>query len=113
MLFEDVSAFTPQGLLEHCYVGTRGERIAYVGAQRPQEDYGERINGARRLLLPAFYNCHSHTAMTLMRGYGENMKLQDWLNTRIFPFEGKMGAEAIYWGVCLGVAEMFRFGIVG
>ena len=46
--------------------------------------------------------------MTLMRGYGENMKLQDWLNTRIFPFEGKMGAEAIYWGVCLGVAEMFR-----
>lgn len=113
MLFEEVSALTPQGLLEHCYVGTRGERIAYVGAQRPQEDYGERIDGAHRLLLPAFYNCHSHTAMTLMRGYGENMKLQDWLNTRIFPFEEKMGAEAIYWGVCLGVAEMFRFGIVG
>ena len=63
--------------------------------------------------MPAFYNCHSHTAMTLMRGYGENLKLQDWLTTRIFPFEGHLDEEAIYWGTLLGAAEMLRFGIAG
>ena len=113
MLFEDVSALLPDGLRTHCYVATEGERIAYIGAKRPEKDYGETIRGTHRLLLPAFYNCHSHTAMTLMRGYGENLKLQEWLNTRIFPFEAKLDEEAIYWGTLLGAAEMLRFGIVG
>ncbi len=113
MLFEDVSVLLPEGLRTHYYVATEGERIAYLGAKRPEKNYGETIRGAHRLLVPAFYNCHSHTAMTLMRGYGENLKLQDWLTTRIFPFEGHLDEEAIYWGTLLGAAEMLRFGIAG
>ena len=39
--------------------------------------------------------------MTLRRGYGENMTLDDWLHKRIFPFEAKMTGEDIYWSLSL------------
>lgn len=47
-----------------------------------------------------------------MRGYGENLALQDWLNKKIFPFEDKLSGEAVYWGTLLSYAESLRFGIV-
>lgn len=50
--------------------------------------------------------------MTLMRGYGENMVLQDWLTKKIFPFEDKLTGEAVYWGTMLAMAESLKFGIV-
>ena len=62
--------------------------------------------------MPAFYNSHGHSPMALMRGYGENMVLQDWLNKLIFPFEDKLDSNAVYWGTTLTMAESMRFGIV-
>ena len=50
--------------------------------------------------------------MSLMRGYGENLALQDWLNKKIFLFEDKLSGEAVYWGTLLSYAESLRFGIV-
>ncbi len=47
-----------------------------------------------------------------MRGYGENMSLQSWLNDRIFPFEAKLNGEDVYYATLLGIAESVRFGIV-
>ncbi|MCR4804873.1 MAG: amidohydrolase [Clostridia bacterium] len=113
MLFSDITIldkdFEPR---EHCYVGVRDGRIAYVGATEPKEDFGSVYRGQGKLLMPAFYNAHSHSAMTLLRGYAENMNLQDWLNTKIFPFEAKMKGEDIYAGVMLAMAESVRSGIV-
>jgi 5-methylthioadenosine/S-adenosylhomocysteine deaminase len=48
--------------------------------------------------------------MTLLRGYGENLTLQDWLEQKVFPFEAQIGPEDIYYAYLLGVAEMVRFG---
>jgi 5-methylthioadenosine/S-adenosylhomocysteine deaminase len=50
--------------------------------------------------------------MTLMRGYGENLDLHNWLRDMIFPFEAQMRGEDAYWGTMLGIAESLRFGIV-
>ena len=61
------------------YVGVKDGRIAYIGASAPEEDFGERYDGRHRLLMPAFYNVHSHAPMTLLRGYAENLPLQRWL----------------------------------
>lgn len=94
------------------YVGIRDGIIAYIGTELPAEDFGEVYDGTGRLLMPAFVNAHSHSAMTLMRGYAENMSLSDWLNKQIFPFEAKLDEEAIYNGAMLAAAEMVRFGIV-
>ena len=62
--------------------------------------------------MPGFYNGHAHSPMGLMRGYGENMVLQDWLEKRIFPFEDRLDSNAVYWGTLLCMAESMRFGIV-
>lgn len=111
MLFRDICLLTESGRAEaHQYVGTLDDRIAYIGDSMPAEDYGEVYEGKNKLLMPAFYNAHSHAAMTLLRGYGENLKLSDWLNTRVFPFEAKLRGEDIYWGAQLAFAEMLRYG---
>jgi 5-methylthioadenosine/S-adenosylhomocysteine deaminase len=97
---------------DNMYVGIKGETIDYIDNVEPKTDYGEGYDGKGRLLMSGFYNSHAHTPMTLMRGYGENLSLQDWLTKRIFPFEDKLSGEAVYAGMLLGIAESLRFGIV-
>ena len=113
MLFSNIEILDEQ--FEHhtgCYVGVKDKRITYIGKEKPEEDFGEVYDGTGKLLMPGFVNAHSHSAMTLMRGYGENLALSDWLNTRIFPFEAKLDGEAVYNGCMLAAAEMLRFGVV-
>ena len=94
------------------YVGVKGSLIEYIGKERPDGEFGEEFDGRNKLLMPAFVNSHSHIPMTLMRGYGENLSLHDWLHDRIFPFEAKLSEDDVYRGTLLGIAEMIRFGIV-
>lgn len=113
MLFKNITILDENlEVREHMFVGTKDARIAYIGTQEPQEDYGRVYDGSGRLLMSAFYNCHGHSPMALMRGYGENMALQDWLTKRIFPFEDKLDSRAVYWATLLTMAESVRFGIV-
>lgn len=94
------------------YVGVKDGAIAYIGDTAPAEDYGEPYDGRHRLLLPGFYNVHSHAPMTLLRGYAENLPLQRWLNEKVFPFEDKLSEEAAYYGTQLAIAEMLASGTV-
>ncbi|WP_080798921.1 amidohydrolase family protein [Arabiibacter massiliensis] len=98
------------------WVGVREGRIAYVGDAAPAgedaEEFGEVYDGRGKLLMPAFYNAHSHAPMTLLRGYAENLPLQAWLNDAVFPFEAKITPEDCYWGTLLACAEMARYGCV-
>lgn len=72
----------------------------------------EEIDAKGCLLLPGFVNNHSHNAMTLLRGYAENLPLEKWLFDKVFPFETKMTAESAEAGVSLAILEMLRNGIV-
>ena len=113
MLFKNITILDEKNeIKENMYVGVEGKKITYVGENEPQKSYGEEYDGAGKLLMPAFYNAHAHSPMTLMRGYGENLSLQDWLNTRIFPFEDHLDSEAVYNATLLAMAESLRFGIV-
>lgn len=112
MLFKDISIIDENfDVQEHMYVGIKEEIIDYLDSKAPEEDYGEVYDGRGKLLIPCFYNAHSHLAMGYMRGYGENLPLMNWLSDRIFPFEAKMNPEDMYYGSVLGIAEMLRFGI--
>ncbi len=99
---------------QNMFVGTTGDRIDYVGDAMPAEpsSYGEHYEGKGKLLMAGFVNSHAHSPMTLMRGYGENLALQDWLGSKIFPFEAKLRDEDVYNGTLLAMAESLRFGIV-
>lgn len=113
MLFKDITILDENlEAKEHQYVLTEGERITYIGDTKPDSSGQEQYNGKGKLLMTAFINLHSHTPMTLMRGYGENLSLNDWLNKKIFPYEDKLTSEDVYHGTLLGIAEMLRFGIV-
>ena len=113
MLFEKVAILDENAnVCSDMYVGTKGEYIAYVSKQKPQESFGEIVSGKDRLLTCGLYNAHGHAPMTLLRGYGENLSLSDWLNTRIFPFEAKLKGQDIYNGSMLAYAEMLRSGSV-
>ena len=72
----------------------------------------EEYDGTGKVLMPGFYNAHGHSPMCLMRGYGENLPLDRWLNEKTFPYEAKLDGDAVYWGTLLTMAESLRYGIV-
>ena len=64
------------------------------------------------VLLPGLVNAHTHAAMTLMRGYGEDMALERWLNERIWPTEVRLiSSDFVADGVRLAISEMLLGGI--
>jgi len=88
--------------------GSRFKRIGAAG-DTPADEV---LDAAGMALLPPFYNTHTHAAMSLLRGYADDMPLQKWLNEYIWPFENKMTAADIREGSRLAVREMIRTGTV-
>ena len=115
MLFKDITIIDEyMKAREHMYVGVQNGVISYLDDVPPEDEgaFGRIYSGYHKLLTPAFYNAHSHCAMNLMRGYGENLPLQEWLQTKTFPFEAHLTLDDVYLGTMAAVAEMLRFGIV-
>jgi len=70
------------------------------------------IDGTNKVLMPGLYNCHTHAAMTLLRGYANDRALEDWLFNHIFPAERKLTLELVYTGTLLAIAEMISSGTI-
>lgn len=68
------------------------------------------IDGHGKALIPGLVNAHTHAAMTLFRGFGDDMPLMPWLEEKIWPNEAKLRDEDIYWGAKLACLEMLRSG---
>ena len=88
-----------------------GDRISKIGENIQSENI-EILNGRNKAALPAFYNMHTHSAMTILRGYADDMALMPWLQKKIWPVESKMTEEDIYWGTKLACLEMIKSGTV-
>ncbi len=69
------------------------------------------IDGKNKIALPSFINGHTHAAMTLFRGYADDMPLKNWLEEKIWPLEAKLTEEDVYWGSKLACLEMIKNGI--
>jgi len=72
--------------------------------------YDKIIEGKGKALIPGLINTHTHAAMTLFRGFGDDMKLMPWLEQKIWPNEAKMTEEDVYWGAKLACLEMIKTG---
>jgi 5-methylthioadenosine/S-adenosylhomocysteine deaminase len=70
----------------------------------------ERINAKGRVVIPGLVNTHQHAAMSLLRGYADDLPLQEWLEKWIWPIEGLMTAEDIYVGSLLTAVESIMGG---
>lgn len=72
---------------------------------------GEVIDGKNFYTLPGLINCHSHVAMTLIRGSAEDVNSTDWFNKYIWIYEKNLKPEFVYFGTLLGAAEMLLSGV--
>lgn len=87
----------------------RGNRFESIGAD--MDVLADVVlNGSGLAILPSFHNAHTHAAMTLLRGYADDMELHTWLSGHIWPFEAQLTEEDVYWGAKLACLEMIRSG---
>lgn len=92
-----------------------GDTITYAGPSGgvPAEPvrWDREIDAQGNLVLPGFKNAHTHSAMTFLRSYADDLPLQDWLFTQVFPMEAKLKPEHILWFSKLAVMEYLTSGI--
>jgi 5-methylthioadenosine/S-adenosylhomocysteine deaminase len=79
-------------------------------ARNHQNEAEYQVNGEKTLALPGLVNAHTHAAMSLLRGYADDMHLQQWLSEKIWPLEAHLTGEDVYWGTRLACLEMIRTG---
>jgi 5-methylthioadenosine/S-adenosylhomocysteine deaminase len=85
-----------------------------IAAIAPAIDPGlarEVIDGSTMLAAPGLVNCHAHVPMGLFRGVAEDVLIEDWFNSYIWPMESNLTDEDVYWGALLGLTEMIEAGV--
>ncbi len=112
ILFKNAHIIIPSGGSMQGHVAVENEKISYVGEDLPESSFDRVINCENKLLTPAFYNTHCHSAMTLLRGIGEDLPLARWLEEKIYPAEDKLTPASTRIGSELAIAEMIRCGCV-
>lgn len=93
-------------------VRIEGERIAAIGPGVAAEPGDERLDGSGTAIVPGLVNGHTHAAMTLFRGYADDVPLMEWLQGHIWPVEARLDDDDVYWGTRLACVEMIRTGTV-
>ena len=84
--------------------------ITAVGPGVGPEPGDRIIDAAGDFLCPPLVNAHTHAAMTLFRGHGDDLPLMRWLTEAIWPVEENLDDEDVYWGTRLACLEMTRTG---
>ncbi|MDD2836615.1 MAG: amidohydrolase [Methanothrix sp.] len=111
MLIKNVSIIESGQLQPGRDILIDGGKITNLGRDLMDESDDEPIDGRGKLAIPGLINGHTHLAMTLLRGYADDMELMPWLQEKIWPLEAKITEEDVFWGVKLGCLEQIRFGI--
>ncbi|MGD9910918.1 amidohydrolase, partial [Methanothrix sp.] len=110
MLIRSASIIRNGSLLKNIDILIEGNRISEVGRDlRPNDD--EIIDARNMLAVPGLVNSHTHLAMTLLRGYADDMELIPWLQEKIWPLEARLKPSDVRAGVKLGCLELIRFGV--
>lgn len=100
----------------------KNDKIAYIADQSslkeewnreeiPRIDWDIEMDCHENLLMPGFKNAHTHSGMTFLRSYADDVPLQTWLNEKVFPMEAKLSGEDIYELTRLAVLEYLTSGI--
>ncbi len=71
----------------------------------------EKIDAKYKVVIPGFINTHQHAAMSLLRGYADDLPLQEWLEKWIWPVEKHMTSQDVYAGALLTAAESIMSGV--
>lgn len=105
-----------EGIIEG-EIQIEGNRVAYVGtsgsfdAEALQKEWDREIDAEGNLVMPGFKNAHTHSGMTFLRSYADDLPLNEWLNEQVFPMEAKLTEEDIYHLSKLAIMEYLTSGI--
>ncbi|MBI1743100.1 amidohydrolase [Candidatus Acetothermia bacterium] len=112
ILIDNITALTlvDKSVLKNISISIENGRISKIAARIDPQGFDTVIEGNKKLVMPGFVNAHTHVPMVLLRGLGDDLPLQRWLEEEIWPAEAKLTDEAVYWGTLLGIAEMIRSG---
>lgn len=102
-------------------IWVKNEKIAYIASQEelagewardlPRIAWDIEIDCKDNLLMPGFKDAHTHSAMTFLRSYADDVPLDKWLNEKVFPLEAKLSGEDIYHLTRLAILEYLTAGI--
>lgn len=92
-----------------------GEKITDIGTTaKLEKKYGKAIkkviDGKNKVVMPGLINAHTHAAMTILRGYADDIPFKEWLTKKIWPAEVEMKGRDIYRGTEIACQEMLRSG---
>lgn len=95
-----------------------GSKITYAGPEKSAEElagcpvtWDRQIDAGGNVLMPGFKNAHTHSGMTAMRSYADDLPLQAWLEQKIFPMEAKMTGEDVALLTKLAIMEYLTSGV--
>lgn len=98
--------------IEEGEVWVEGSHITYMGPRKDTETAWDReIDVRGNVVMPGFKNAHTHSAMTFLRSYADDLPLLDWLNKQVFPMEAKLTPDDMYHLSRLAVMEYVTSGI--
>lgn len=102
-------------------IWVKNDKIVYVADNTEIQDEWEQdfpkihwdmeIDCKDNLLMPGFKDAHTHSAMTFLRSYVDDLPLEKWLNEKVFPMEAKLSGEDIYHLTRLAILEYLTSGI--
>lgn len=84
-------------------------RIVEISDRPIEADFT--IDGKNKVLLPGLINSHTHSSMTLFRGFADDMPLESWLKNKIWPLESSLKPKDCYFGSLSACLEMIKFGV--
>ena len=91
----------------------KGNKISYVGPELAEvkEEWDREIDANGNVIMPGFKNAHTHSGMTFLRSYADDLPLLDWLHQQVFPMEATLTADDIYHLSKLAIMEYLTSGI--
>ncbi|MFO7814284.1 MAG: amidohydrolase [Halanaerobiales bacterium] len=114
ILLKDIKKiYSPaQNLSEYNHIVISGRKIEKIikDDNFEQDSFEKVIDCKDMILLPGLINTHTHSSMSILRGYADDYILDKWLKEKIWPAEAKLTKEDIYWGSMLAVLEMIKTG---
>ncbi len=96
---------------------TQDDKIVYVGktsdvpASEKNVKWDREIDANGNVIMPGFKDAHTHSAMTFLRSYADDLPLHDWLYEQVFPMEAKLTYDDVYWCSKLAILEYLTSGI--
>lgn len=104
----------PQGIVKNGAIVVENDEVVDIGklsAIKSKCRGYERISAKNKVVIPGLINTHHHAAMSLLRGYADDLDLKTWLEKRIWPIEKEMTNQDIQIGALLTAVESIMSGV--